>query len=122
MVIHDRKLKAEGLSVDFFSDDWNKKQFCQQLIAYHDEAQLEVRQDMVKFKTFETEEQAKEFKNNQEEIWSDIKPSPKGGFYVAYCRAGELAAQAVKEAGEYYKLNVELTAGYMLGRNWKDCH
>lgn len=87
-----------------------------------DEAQLEVKQSMVKFKTFETEEEAKRFKEEQKEIWSDIKPSPKGGFYVAYCRAGELAALAVKEAGEYYKLNVELTAGYMLGRNWRDCH
>lgn len=122
MVLHDQKMRAEGLTVDFFKDDWKNKNFCQQLIAYHDEAQLEVKQSMVKFKTFETEEEAKEFKENQTNIWSDIKPSPKGGFYIAYCRAGELASMSVKEAGEYYKLNVELTAGYMLGRNWKDCH
>lgn len=122
MVIHDRKLKAEGLSVDFFKDDWKNKDFCQQLIAYHDEAQLEVKQSLVKFKTFETEEEAKAFKEQQKEIWSDIKPSPKGGFYVAYARAGELAAESVKEAGEYYNLNVELTAGYMLGRDWAACH
>lgn len=122
MVIHDRKLKEEGLVVDFFKEDWKSKDFCQQLIAYHDEAQLEVKRSMVKFKMFETEEAAKEFKEAQTEIWSDIKPSPKGGYFVAYCRAGELAAMSVKEAGEYYKLNVELTAGYMLGRNWKDCH
>lgn len=122
MVIHDRKLRAEGLLVDFFKEDWKSKDFCQQLIAYHDESQLEVRRSMVKFKTFETEEAAKEFKQTQNQIWSDIKPSPKGGFYIAYCRAGELASESVKEAGKYYKLNVELTAGYMLGRNWKDCH
>ena len=35
MVIHDRKLKAEGLAVDFFKDDWKNKSFCQQMIAYH---------------------------------------------------------------------------------------
>src|SRR5690554_4032676 len=35
MVIHDRKLKAAGLLVDFFSEDWTKRDFCQQLIAYH---------------------------------------------------------------------------------------
>ncbi len=122
MVIHDRKLRDEGLLVDFFKEDWRSKDFCQQLIAYHDESQLEVKRSMVKFKTFETEEEAKEFKQSQTEIWSDIKPSPKGGYFVAYCRAGELAALSVKEAGEYYNLNVELTAGYMLGRNWKDCH
>lgn len=83
---------------------------------------MEVKQTMVQFKTFATEEEAKDFKNSEEKIWSDIKPSPKGGFFVGYCRAGELAAEAVKEAGEYYNLNVELTAGYMLGRNWRDCH
>lgn len=35
VVIHDRKLKAEGLLVDFFKDDWKNKPFCQQMIAYH---------------------------------------------------------------------------------------
>ena len=77
---------------------------------------------MVQFKVFKTEEEAKEFKEQQDKIWSDIKPSPKGGFYVAYCRAGELAAEAVREAGEYYNLNVELTAGYMVNRDWAGCH
>lgn len=35
MVIHDKLLKEAGLSVDFFSEDWKNKKFCQQLIAYH---------------------------------------------------------------------------------------
>ena len=35
MVIHDRKLKAEGLTVDFFKEDWRVRKFCQQMIAYH---------------------------------------------------------------------------------------
>ena len=47
---------------------------------------------------------------------------PKGGVFVAYSRPGELATEAVKEAGEYYKLNVELTAGYVVGKNWAMCH
>lgn len=122
MVIHDRKLKSERLWVDFFKEDWKNRKFAQQLIAYHDEAQLEVSKELVKFKMFQSSEEAQDFKNSQEIIWSDIKESPKGGYFVAYCRAGELAAMSVKEAGEYYKLNVELTAGYILGRNWKDCH
>lgn len=122
MVIHDQLLKEHGLSVDFFEEDWRNKPFCQQLIAYHDEAQLEVSKSLVKFKMFATEEEAAEFKSTQDIIWSDIKPSPKGGFYVAYSLAGELAAKAVKQAGDYYKLNVDLTAGYMLGYNWADCH
>lgn len=122
MVLHYHKLKAEGLTIDFFKDDWRNKKFCQQLIAYHDECQLEVSKSLVKFKTFQTKEEAQTFKDTQKEVWSDIKPNPKGGFYVAYCRAGELASEAVREAGEFYKLNVPLTAGYILGRNWADCH
>lgn len=35
MVIHDRLLKKNNLSVDFFKDDWKSRTFCQQLIAYH---------------------------------------------------------------------------------------
>lgn len=122
MVIHDRKLKAEGLAVDFFKEDWKNKPFCQQMIAYHDEAQLEVKKELVQFKMFATEEEAQAFKDSEDKIWSDIKPNVKGGFFVAYCRAGELAAEAVKEAGEYYKLNVELTAGYMVHKHWAGCH
>ena len=35
MVIHDRKLKAEGMKVNFWKEDWKNAAFCQQLIAYH---------------------------------------------------------------------------------------
>ena len=40
---HYGKLKGEGYIVDFFKDDWTTRKYCQQLIAYHDEAQLEVK-------------------------------------------------------------------------------
>jgi len=126
MVLHDRKLKAEGFIVDFFREDWKNKVFCQQLIAYHDESQLEVSASLVKIKTFETEEEAKVWKGGTEEragmILSDIRHNENGSYSVGYSRPAELAIQSVKEAGEYYKLNIELTAGYMLGRNWGDCH
>lgn len=121
MVIHDKMLEEEGLSVDFFKDDWKNKDFCQQLIAYHDEAQYEVRRSAVKFKKFETEEEAKSFVDPEGKRWSDVIHNDKGWFR-AYNRAGELAVQAVKMSGEYYKLNVELTAGYMIGTNWATCH
>lgn len=35
MVLHDRKLKANNISVDFFKDDWKNKSYCAQMIAYH---------------------------------------------------------------------------------------
>jgi len=129
MVLHDKKLRAEGLTVDFWKDDWKNKSFCQQLMAYHDEAQLEVKRDMVEFKTFplsqyESEEAAevacKLFKKEHPD-WSDIGHTDKM-YFVAYCRAGVLATESVREAGEYYKLNVPLSAGYILGTTWASCH
>lgn len=136
MVIHDRKLKAAGLSIDFFLEDWKQaikdgREFCQQLIAYHDEAQNEVTKSSVEFKAFKfatpedeaaAEDACKAFKEAQtDRIWSDIGHTDKM-FFVAYNRAGELAAEAVAEAGKYYKLNVDLTAGYIIGTNWATCH
>ncbi len=56
-----------------------------------------------------------------DKVWSDVGHTDKA-FYVAYNRAGELATKAVSDAGEYYKLKVELTAGYIIGTNWATCH
>lgn len=135
MVIHDRKLKEAGLWVDFFRDDYQNMVFAQQMIAYHDEAQVEVSRSLVKMKSFPFEEGNKEsekaakaladsYKKEMEatgEIWSNVGHTDKV-YYVGYTLAGDLAIQAVREAGQYYKLNVELSAGYDLGTNWATCH
>jgi hypothetical protein len=122
MVLHERYLKEEGLAVDFFEDDWRaNKEFCQQLIAYHDEAGCEVRKGMVQWKKFEDEQACKAWKSEDGRVWSDPVHTEKGWFR-GYCRAGELATIAVGDAGKWFKLNVELTAGYMLGTNWATTH
>lgn len=121
MVIHDRLLKEEGLNINFFTQDWINSSFCQQTIAYHDEVQCEVRKGMVVFKKFKDEQEAKAFICPEGKRWSDIIHNEKG-YFRAYCRAGELAASSVTLAGEYYNLNVKLTAGYIVGRNWAECH
>lgn len=120
MVLHDRKLQQEGLIVDFFKEDWRAKPFCQQMCAYHDEAQSEISKSLVTFKMFDSEEEARTFKDSK--VWSDIGKAKNGKYFRAYCKAGELAVESVKEAGEYYKLNVELTAGYVIGTDWASCH
>lgn len=140
MVIYDDLIEEEGLAVDFFVDDWKNKSFVQQMIAYHDEAQLEVTRDLVEFKWFSKESlgwtsedddkdclaKVNQWKAEEEartgKIWANVHESPKGGWFTAYSRAGELASLAVKKAGEYYGLNVELTAGYDLGNSWASCH
>lgn len=135
MVYHDMLLKEEGLLVDFWVDDWKNKDFCQQLIAYHDEAQVEVSKKLItQWKLFPVanwkdedevkaaEKACKAFKAEQtDKLWSEVGHTDKG-YFVGYCRAGELASQAVTMAGEYYKLNVSLTAGYNIGRTWAETH
>lgn len=125
MIIHDRKLQAEGMGIDFFKEDWKNKLFSMQLVAYHDESQLEVRKELVKWKVGKSKEEMAEIKQKLEEdtglIWSDVGHIGDK-WYVGYCRAGELAVESVLEAGRYYGLNVDLTAGYMLGKDWASCH
>jgi DNA polymerase I-like protein with 3'-5' exonuclease and polymerase domains len=134
MVIKDRMLRDEGFTIDFWTEDRLERKFSQQLIMSHDEFQDEVSKAFVKFKIFPVldwnnqedvkaaEDMAKTFKNAQtDKIWSDIGHSNKG-YYVAYSRVGEIASLSANKAGEYYNLNVKLTAGYIIGRNWAECH
>ena len=141
MVIHDIKLKEAGLSVDFFKDDWKNKEFCQQMVAYHDEAQLEASRKLFIFKSFTTKEEAQAWKDQDfidtGRIWSDISTkdeSKGGGFYIAYCKAGQLAVESVSEAGAFYRTEpkpwemnirhdtIDLTAGYIVNSTWAGCH
>jgi hypothetical protein len=122
MVYHDRLLKEEGWSVDFFREDWKSKKFCQQLISYHDEAQLEENIKNFKFKTFDTEEEALQFAANDDKIWSEPIKGKEDKFVLAYSRAAELISKAVDKTTAHYKLNVPLRADYIVGYNWKDCH
>jgi hypothetical protein len=121
MVIHDKMLKDAGLGVDFFRDDWRNKNFAQQMIAYHDEAQLEVRRKDVVFKKFDTEDEAKNFVDPEGKVWSVVLQSDKGWFR-AYSVVGELATKAVRLSGQYYNMNVDLSADYIVGRNWAEAH
>ena len=122
MVIHDRLLKENSMSVDFFKDDWRNMSYTQQLCAYHDEAQIETTKDQVRFKMFDTEDEAEEFKAKSSHTLSDVGKSKNGKYFLAYCKAGALAVESVKRCGQYYNLSVELTAGYQVGLNWADCH
>jgi DNA polymerase I-like protein with 3'-5' exonuclease and polymerase domains len=121
MVIHDKLLKDRGYAVDFWTQDWKNMDYLQQIIAYHDEAQSEVTKGLVKFKSFDTEEEALAFKQTRKDL-SDIGHSKDGKYYVALCIPGYLATEAVRMAGEYYKLNVALSSGYMVHKNWAGTH
>ena len=126
MVRWETLMRKEGLWVDFWKDDWKTSSFAMQMIAYHDEAQIEVTKDLVKFKRFATKEECKEFRKQQKEeygmIWSEEHEAPKGGWFVAFSRHGELVVQAVNETTAFYKLCVPLSADYVVGTGWHDCH
>lgn len=120
MVFHEEKLKKLGLIVDFFGEVPGERGYCQQLIAMHDEAQMEVSKSLVKWKVFASEEEARAFKA-ENKGWSEIGHSAKG-YFVGQCLPGTTIQEAVSEASHYYKLNVLLSADYILGRNWAECH
>lgn len=126
MVRWESKMKKEGLLIDFWTEDYKNKPYGQQMIAYHDESQIEVSKSLVKFKRFDTKEEANTFREEQKSkhnlIWSEAHESPKGGYFVAYSRVGELVVEAVNETTDFYKLNVPLSADYVVGRSWADCH
>lgn len=122
MVIHDKWMKERGWLCDFFKEDWkNRKYFAQQLIAMHDESQIEVTKDLVKFKIFNTEEEAKAFKI-EGKVLSSVGHAPDGRSYRAYSEVGELASKAVEEASRYYNMNIKLSAGYAVAKRWSDTH
>ncbi|MNR87563.1 DNA polymerase I [compost metagenome] len=149
MVYHDRLAAAEGMIVDFFKQSLDEvDNWWQQMIAMHDEAQGEVNKEAVTFKVFtkealgwqkiehedrkirkdlqaaedaRCEKVAADWKATQKGVWSDVQHTDKGWF-VAYCRQGELISQAVQKVNDDFNLNVPLDAGYVLGRSWKDCH
>lgn len=91
-----------------------------------DEAQIEVKKSLVKFKRFQTQEECKAFREEQREktgmIWSEEHEAPKGGWFVGYSKPGELVVKAVQQTTEFYKLKVPLSADYVVGTGWHDCH
>ena len=136
MVIHDRMLRVVGLICDFWSEDYRNKSYGQQLIAMHDEGQLEITKDLVIHQFFPVTEweynkkgkpfssialnAIREFRSTNPN-WSSAHQTSEG-YELSYSIVGDLALQAVGQAGVYYKLNVPLTAEYAVGANWRDCH
>ena len=132
---HDRMLRARGLICDFWVDDWRTKSYAQQLIHYHDEAQIEITKDLAETRLFPvTEWEYKDGKPFSSMVLQQIKDfcsenpnwstphQTSDGYELSYSIVGDLALQAVAQAGQYYKLNVPLTAEYAVGANWSECH
>ena len=94
------------------------------MIEYHDEAQLAVNPKLLSFKTFDTEEEAKIFVNeNKIENYSISTISHGKKYYV--CMPNDVSKaieDGVKQASELLKLNVPLGIEWVVGKNWSQCH
>lgn len=86
------------------------------------EAQLVVNPKLIEFKTFETEDEAKEFVSaHTGSQLSAITHSKK--IYVALPSVVSMATEnAIKKVTEKLKLNVPLGFEYAVGNNWFSTH
>ena len=119
-----RIFKKKGWDVDFFREDWRMKEFVQQLIAYHDEAQAELSKTLVKWAKFDSEVEAKAFISEQKQLGVYYgQPSEKGGkFYVGYSEVTQIIWDCVNKVSGDLKLNVPLAIEFVFGLSWADCH
>ena len=112
------ELERQGLGVDPFVA---KPDVCS-MIEYHDEQQLAVNPKLIKFKMFETKEEAEEFIAK----WEGSQLSALGHgkkYYVALPnQVSSAILKACKRVEELLELKFELGIEWMVGRNWAECH
>jgi hypothetical protein len=112
------ELEREGLNTDVFRGE---PDVCS-MIEYHDEAQLLLRRDTVKFKRFETEKEAKEFIS----LWDGEQLSAIAHGKSYYVALPNQVSRAIKRATDrtekLLKLQFELGIEWIVGANWAQCH
>lgn len=114
-----QELELIGYNIDPFI---SQPSVCE-MISYHDEAQLAVKNGIIKFETFNTKEEAENFKNNWvgEGQLSNIKEGSK--WYVALPNPVSISLEkATKKTEEILQLQFELAFEYDVHRNWYGCH
>lgn len=114
-----QELELIGYNIDPFI---SQPSVCE-MISYHDEAQLAVKNGIIKFETFNTKEEAENFKNNWvgEGQLSNIKEGSK--WYVALPNPVSISLEkATKKTEEILQLQFELAFEYDVHRNWYSCH
>jgi len=93
-----------------------------EMIAYHDECQLFVKKENIKFKTFLNKEEGKEFINN----WQGTQLSALSegsSWYVALPNDISTSIEkAITKTQDLLKLNVDLGYEWIVHKNWYGCH
>jgi len=108
----------EGLNTDVFT---SQPDVCS-MIEYHDEAQLLLNKGLVKFKTFETEQEAKDFIS----LWQGEQLSAVAHGKKYYVALPNPVSRAIKRATDRVEkllnLQFELGIEWIVGANWAQCH
>lgn len=114
-----QELEMLGYVIDPFI---SKPDVCE-MISYHDEAQLAVKNGIIKFETFNTKEEAENFKNTWQGSGqlSTVKEGTK--WYVALPNDVSVSIEkATKKTENLLKLQFELSFEYDVHKNWYGCH
>lgn len=119
-----RIFKKKNWDTDFFRENWREKDFVQQLIAYHDEAQAELSKSLVTWKKFNSEKEAKDFISEQKAlgVYYSQPASKADKYYVGYSEVTQIIWECVNKVSKDLKLNVPLAIEFVFGMNWSDCH
>lgn len=114
------KMEEQGLCTDPFL---GKPDICS-MIEYHDEQDMYANPKLFEFKTFDTEEEAKDFVKN----WTggQLSAIAKGKNEKYFVSLPSKVSEAIQESMEIVreKLNISVDMGYeyMIGNNWYECH
>lgn len=93
------------------------------MIDYHDEVQLAVNSDLIRFKTFSSEEDAKEYVNTNNSVGQYSAISKGNKWYVAEPNLiSENIGKAIDYTTKLLKLNVPLGYEWIVNKNWYGCH
>lgn len=114
-------LEKKGYNVDCFKGTPD----IAELISYHDETQLLTKPELIKFKLFNSEEEAEDFKNNWKGYGklSGIKEGNKNNWYIALPNPLSLAIERATEMTEkLLNLQFQLAFEFDVHKNWYGCH
>lgn len=117
-IILSQKLEKMGYNIDCFKG----RPDVAEMISYHDEEALAVSDKVIKYQTFKTEEDGKEFIKN----WNGSQLGELNfvkQWYVALPNpVSEAILESIDEVGKILNLNVPLGIGWAVGKNWYQTH
>jgi DNA polymerase I-like protein with 3'-5' exonuclease and polymerase domains len=93
------------------------------MISMHDEEAFEITPKILNFKTFGTEEEAKDFVKNWEgEQLSGVLKGKKDYYVCLPNDLSKIVTKAVKRAEEHLNIKVPMGFEWLVGNNWAECH